>query len=123
MFRSRQAELQVDRLGKLIVVRLLSVALIDYEQIDALGDRLLRVLDEPGCRQVVLDLGRVEHMGSAMIGRVLGLHKRLRAREGQLVLCNVSAEILNALEVLRLSPLLSIHGNEQEALLALERSA
>jgi anti-anti-sigma factor len=123
VFRNPQVGLEVDRLGKLIVIRLLSVALIDYEQIDRLGDRLLGVLDEPGCRWVVLDLGRVEHMASAMIGRVLGLHRRLRGRDGRLVLCNVSADILNVLEVLRLCPFFSIQRNEQEALLALQRLA
>jgi anti-sigma B factor antagonist len=115
-----QRRLDIEQLGSVTVVRLLDIELVRPDHIDALGVRLLRVADELGCRRVVLDLARLERLGSSLIGKILGLYKRLRAVGGRLALCNLNPRLCEVLELLRVATLLSIYPSERAAVQALE---
>jgi anti-sigma B factor antagonist len=115
-----QRRLEIEQLGAVTVVRLLDAELVRPDHIDALGVRLLRVADELGCRRVVLDLARLERLGSSLVGKILGLHKRLRAVGGRLALCNLSPGLREILELLRVAALLGVHPSERAAVQALE---
>jgi hypothetical protein len=102
-----QRRLEIEQFGAVTVVRLLDAELVRPDHIDALGVRLSRVADELGCRRVVLDLARLESLGSSMIGKILAL-------------CNLSPRLREVLELLRVATLLSIHPSERAAVQALE---
>lgn len=59
-------------------------------------------------RQVTVDLGRVNHLGSAGIGKILVLYKDLAARNARLALVNVPGSIYGLLCEMRLNVLFSI---------------
>lgn len=61
-----------------------------------------------GRPELVLDLSGVEFAGSASLGGFIGLHKLLKSRGGGLILCNVSAAVLDSLRVTKIDTLCPI---------------
>jgi anti-anti-sigma regulatory factor len=69
-----------------------------------------RVIDGSGRRDVVLDLGLVGRPTAGGLGRLVGLHNRLRAAGGRLTLCNVGGAVYEAFAVTRLTEVLAVSG-------------
>jgi anti-anti-sigma factor len=116
---ARQRYLEIDTVGPVTVARLLSLELINEDEIEIAGKRLLRVVEELGCRLVVVDLARVERMHSAMIGKLLALYKKARAAGGRVALCRANPALLEELQALHLHRLLGMFATEQEAVASL----
>ncbi|MFO0843680.1 MAG: STAS domain-containing protein [Gemmataceae bacterium] len=75
---------------------------------DGLRDELLALYDQSGAQHVVLDLESVVYLSSAGIRPLLSLSKKVREREGRLVLCRLHEEVNGVLLATRL---ISSHGS------------
>ena len=64
---------------------------------------------------LVLSTPTVESVSSVGLGKLIGLHKRVRAAGGLLTLCNVTPFVHEVLEVTRLTTLLDVLRRGQEA--------
>ncbi len=91
---------------------------LEYQEITAEGEELLRLADDPAIRNVVVDLGRTDYFGSTALGLLAQLRQRLRARGGHMALCNVSTHESEILAVTRLAGFWSVHPTREEALAA-----
>jgi anti-anti-sigma factor len=69
-----------------------------------------------GRHHLVLNLRRVEYLGSRAINELLRLHRRVRAAHGRLALCHLSPATDEALKVLGLKEVVPTYGDEEEAL-------
>ncbi len=84
------------------------------------------VLDErveamaPGCRWLALDMAGVSFLSSMGIRSLLVLDRRLRERDGALLLCSVQPFVLDLLRMAGLADLLSVAGSVDDALQMLE---
>jgi anti-anti-sigma factor len=116
---ARQRYLEIDSIGSVTVARLLYAELTREDEIEVAGQRLLRLIDELGCRLVVVDLARVERMHSAMIGKLLALYKKARSAGGKVAVCQANAALLEELQALHLHRLMGMYPTEQEAVAAL----
>jgi stage II sporulation protein AA (anti-sigma F factor antagonist) len=116
---SHQRWLDIRQAGEVTVVRLLSPELVRESDVAIVGKRLLRVVEELGGRLVVVNLAEVEHMDSAMIGKIIALHKTARAHGGRVVLCEVNPMVSDALEVLHINRLVHVYPDEPAAVQAL----
>jgi anti-anti-sigma regulatory factor len=112
--------LQIEPVGDVSVVKFTQPDILDLEVIRVVGEQLLGLADEG--RQVVLDFGQVKRLSTALVGKVVALHKRLNELGGQLALCQVAPHLREALELLKLPRLVPIYGEEREALEGMERS-
>jgi anti-anti-sigma factor len=74
---------------------------------EALG-RLSTLVDAVSTGRLYLDLDSVVSLDSAEIAKLVCVHSRLRARGGQLVLCNVHPRTYGVFERLMLHRLLDI---------------
>ena len=86
------------------------------EAVEAIADQLFQLVDEKGCRQLVLNLANVEALESAMIGKILILNHKLLALGGRLKLCRVPPPITEILVAARLPKILGIYEDEGQAL-------
>jgi anti-sigma B factor antagonist len=118
MASSGQAYLEIDQVGEVTVVRLLRSDIQKFEDVEGMGERLLRVAQELGRRRVVLDLTQVEHMASSMVGKVIALYKELRAGGGKLALCGLRPALAEELDAMRLTQLFKAYPTEAEAVSA-----
>lgn len=65
-------------------------------------NRLLKLLDGQRPVNLIVDLGGTRHFGSAMIGAIFELRRKVLRDGGRAVLCNASEEMLAVLRVLKL---------------------
>jgi anti-anti-sigma factor len=79
---------------------------------------LLRLADDPSVKNVVVDLGRTDYLGSTALGMLAQLHQRVRVRGGRMALCHVSAHETEIMAVTGLAGFWSVYLNLGEALAA-----
>ena len=103
--------LTVETVDDVAVVKLTGKNL-DDSNTQAVGEQLLRLVDEPGRRHLQLDLGNVEYVGSMGLAKLVALHKKVRAVGGQLTLINVDHFVYEVFQVTRLNTLLDIRQKE-----------
>ncbi len=101
------APLHVTRAGSRTVVRLPACRLND-DNADDLSLRLLPLAGGRPGHHLVLDMARVESVGGAALGSLVGLHKRLRAAGGRLTLAGLRPLAREAFAVTRLDTLLEV---------------
>ena len=72
---------EVEMVNDVAVVRFTHRSLLSPDLIEAIGQRLMSLSESDGCRKFVIDCGNVESMTTAMVGKLVGLHKRVEAAE------------------------------------------
>ena len=112
--------LQIEPVGDVAVVTFTQTDILDLEVIRALGEQLLGLADEG--RQIVLNFCHVNKLSTALVGKVVLLHHRLKEMGGQLALCQVAPHLREALELLKLPRLVPIYAGEREALEQIEQA-
>src|SRR5690349_20972531 len=75
---------------------------------DDLGEQLSRLVEGVARPRLRLDLGRVHFLTSTVLGKLVGLHKRVRAAGGELALLNVTGDVYEVFEVTRLHRFLDV---------------
>ena len=79
------------------------------------GKRGLGSLGRP---QAAAQLRAVQYMSSAMLGKLVQLHKRCKADKIKLKLCNISKNVMEVFEITKLNKLFEIKPDEAAALAA-----
>jgi anti-sigma B factor antagonist len=82
-------------------------------------DDLLAFLNHSSSVNILIDLAQGTYLGTAMLGAVVKLWKRVAMHGGHLALCNVSEGILMVLRATKLQTVWPIYGTRPEALAAL----
>jgi anti-anti-sigma factor len=113
----QQRALDVEQVGEVVLARI-SRPLGKDNEVLAVGEALFDLLDRDGCRKLVVSLAGAEGVGTAMLGKLILLHKKAEAAGGRLALCGIGPELYPVLAVARLTQLFSIYGDEQEAALS-----
>jgi anti-sigma B factor antagonist len=88
----------------------------EEDNIEQLGHELFSLVDQQGCRKLVVDLQDVEYITSSVIGKLISLHRKLHRAGGALVLCNLSAKLDEVLRTSRLIDYFQSAGSVEEAL-------
>ncbi len=104
----------------MLVASLLAGTLIDQNVIDETGKELLEAAFEAcGNHKLVVNFRAVNFMSSAMLGKLMPLHKRCKADKTKLKLCNICPNLLEVFKITNLNKLFDICGSEAEAVAAL----
>ncbi|HEY7119817.1 MAG TPA: STAS domain-containing protein [Tepidisphaeraceae bacterium] len=85
--------LKVSNLQSINVVEMFLADDLDTTEFDRLNDGIADVFrDEPGGRWL-LDLAKVNYMGSAVLGLMVNIRHRVKGMGGRLALCNMSPRL------------------------------
>ena len=85
----RRRRLEVEQIGDVTVVNFIDRKILDEQNIQIIGEQLFGLVDEEGCRKLLLNFGNVEFLSSAALGKLITLNKKLQAAKGRLILCNI----------------------------------
>jgi anti-sigma B factor antagonist len=88
---------------------------LNEEAAQAAAGRLFDLADQIAGRTLVLSLAGVVYLTSTMLGKLMALHKRLRAGGGKLVLCDLRPEVFEVFEVTHLHTVLDIRRADRPA--------
>ena len=87
---------------------------IDAGSVEGFQNRLDELLRD-GTRYFVIDLGRVGFVDSAGLSALVRLYKRVRLGEGDVRLAGVPPQVMEILDLTRLSRVFDIFSNSAEA--------
>ena len=97
------------------LVNVLDVSVLDRTQIDKIGDELLRLVEDLGRKKVLVNFEGVDYLSSAVLGKLIALHKRLAMKSGELKLSGIKASILEVFEITKLDKVFDIYSDEESA--------
>ena len=72
------------------------------------AERLLELADALAGCTLVVNFSRVTFLTSTLLGKLMALHKRVRAAGGNLVLCDLRPEVYELFQVTRLHTVLDV---------------
>jgi anti-sigma B factor antagonist len=101
------------------VVAFVARRITETEDIDATFGQLQRVVDGSEAGKVVLNFRKVEFLSSAVLGKLITLHKTLQSTGGRLVLCRIAPALLEVFKLTKLDRVLNIKEDTDAALRAL----
>ncbi|MFM7798352.1 MAG: STAS domain-containing protein, partial [Planctomycetota bacterium] len=81
---------------------------IDEVAIRLIGNEMTKLVDELQKPRIIVSFRGVEHLSSAALGTLLTVLNRVKARDGQLRLCDINANILQIFEITKLNRVLRI---------------
>ena len=77
---------QAEMVADCVVARFNDGPLDEEHNIEELGRSLFQLIDQHGFRRVAVDLSRTSFVTSAVLGKLITLHRRLHRVDGRLVL-------------------------------------
>jgi anti-anti-sigma factor len=110
----------VEQVGPVYCVRLRQGRL-DDDGVEELGAELSRLVDEEGCRKMVLNLGpqEVVCLYSLLLAKLIHLKRRLEASSGGLALANVTPYVLELFTLTGLHKFFRFYPDQAAAVQAL----
>lgn len=85
--------LHVKITGDAVVVRFLDKQLVQAATVQAVMDELSQLVEQGDHRKIVLNFECVEYLSSAVLGRLINLHKRFQTLNGTLTMINLGPQI------------------------------
>ncbi len=89
---------------------------LDYETLEKIGQLLLSEAAKADPPKLILDLSQTQFIGSSFIELLIRSWKRLKERDGTMVLCGVRPFCTEVLQITQLTSLWKIYASRTEAL-------
>ena len=90
---SATQRLEIEALGDVTVVHFRDPRISDPLEIDDVGRQISHLIESDHCTKLVIDFSPVEFLSSAMIGKLISLHRKVKVRKAALRLCNLQRQI------------------------------
>lgn len=110
---------EVDQVKDVTVVRFTRRTILDPATIEVVGDSLLDLVRNQGCRRLVLDFSRVESVTSGMLGKFAALHSAIDSVGGRLVFSGVGPFLQQIFAICNIPQAIPLHPDEASAVEAL----
>jgi anti-sigma B factor antagonist len=121
---AKPAQIQVGVQGKdVAVVTLLAARILDETNIKDLGQQLQDLVKKQYMIKMVLDLGEVKYLSSAVLRELIALYKVIKAEKGDLKMCRVNPEIREVFKITQLDKMIEIRETLTEAVKSFEKSS
>jgi hypothetical protein len=116
--------LDVERQGDIFSIRLREMRL-DESALDAVGEELHALIDEDGCRKMILSLGpdEPECLYSIFLAKLISVQRRLHEQGGTLKIADASPLTMDIFEACRLKELFDFVPDRASAIAALSALA
>lgn len=114
-----QAPVKASTDGGVTTVSFTESKIIDEVMIQQIGEALVKLIDSQAAPKMVLSFAGVDHMSSAALGVLITVNSRVKARNGQLRLCNIAKSIFEIFKITKLDKLFQTHETLEQAVKSL----
>jgi anti-sigma B factor antagonist len=87
--------------------------------LDQFGHELFALVEQFGCRRVVVNLSEVRMVTSAGLGKLITMHRKMHRHHGAVIFCHLQSAVEDVLRTSRLITYLQVADDVQAALAAL----
>ena len=100
------------------IVTLTDEKILDDEDIKALEDSIMPLIDGP--INLVVDFSNVRFLSSAVLGLLIRISKRINENKGRLRLCSINPRIYDIFKITRLDEIFEIYPDAKKAMQTLK---
>ncbi len=115
--------LRISKHGTISQVDFTEKHILDEATIRNIGEELVRLVDSDVRPRIVISFRHVEHLSSSALGTLLNINTKVRAKEGQLRLCDIRPEIAQIFEITKLNRILKLEKDVTSARASLEAAS
>lgn len=103
------------------LVRFTAETLIEHDFVKQVGDQLFALQEEHADKHFLLSFHQVFGLSSAMLGKLITLHRRTTRAEKHLAICDLEPVVLEMFQSSRLTDFFNIFDEPQAALTFLKQ--
>ena len=118
---SEAALLKISKQNDVAVVAFRTSRILDQSNVQQLGEEFDDLIKKHHFKKIVINFDKIHYMSSAVMGKLVALHKQTKAAGGELRLCNIAPSIHEIFEIMRFDKLFSICKTEDDAVIELMR--
>jgi anti-sigma B factor antagonist len=112
-----------EKRGNVGVVHFTTSQVLDELNVQQLGQELNDLVEKSYMVKMVINFDRIKFLSSAVLGKLISLHKRMQKEKGRMAFCNINKDVLQVFRITRLDKLIPIFENETDAVNAVENPA
>jgi len=109
--------IEVSKNGQVHVVRFLETKILNDMVIEGIARELYDLAAQEDCNNILLNFTGVGFLSSSVLGKLITLNKRMKAKGGQLKLCELKPEIMELFTLTNLTKIFDIRDDETNGLL------
>jgi anti-sigma B factor antagonist len=102
--------------GDVAVVTILESRILDESNINELGRQLMELVTKQYMIKMIIDLGEVKYLSSAVLRQFIALYKAIKNEKGDLKLCRVQPEVREVFKITQLDKMIEIKDDLETAL-------
>ena len=100
----------------IVLIKIDKDRLLEMKDINAVSAAILKQIDMHPKISLVLDLSAVTNMSSAMLGKLVAIHKSVKTGRGRLAVCDVKPQIFELFKMTKLHKLFDIREKSEDAI-------
>ncbi|GAA4427121.1 MULTISPECIES: STAS domain-containing protein [Bremerella] len=109
--------LKVRDVQDVVVAEFIQSSILDETAIDRVGKEFEQlILEAATAKKLILNFRAIEYMSSAMIGKLILLNKNCKNAKIKFKVCNVTGNILEVFQIMKIGKVIDIHKDEKSAL-------
>ena len=110
--------LEVSEVGDVTVVRFRNRRITEDIDIQELGSEMFSLVERDKREKLLLNFTAVDFLGSAALGKLITLDRKVKAQGGTMKLSNIGANIIEVFSITKLDRFFDIKEDEADALAA-----
>ena len=100
----------------IMVVHFLDSRILDVMNINQIAQELFDIVEKKNYTKLLLNMTNVEYLSSAVLAKLIALHKRLKELKGELRVCEVRDSIMEVFRITKLDKVFDLQPTEEAAL-------
>ncbi len=113
--------LRLEQADDAVIVGVAVDLLTEDVNLEQFGHELFALVEQFGCRRLVVNLGEVRMVTSAGLGKLITLHRKMHRHRGSVFFCHLQEAVEDVLKTSRLITYLQVAPDVATALAALPR--
>ena len=109
-------KISVEYAGNATIITLADERILEDEDIRALQESLMSVIEQGGQINLVVDFCNVRFLSSAVLGLLIRVSKKVYEQDGTLRLCNINPKIHEIFKITRLTKIFDIYRDVEGAI-------
>jgi anti-sigma B factor antagonist len=108
--------LDIEQQGGITIVRFAQSQVLDQSNVNELGNELMDLVEQRHRTRLLINFSKVEYLTSAVLGKLIALHKKIQELNGELKLCGIRPSIYEVFKITKLNKVFEIFDDEDQAL-------
>lgn len=114
--------LRLQERGEAVIAGVGVPLLTEELNLEVVGHELFALVEQFGCRRLIISLGNVKMVTSAGLGKLITVHRKMHRHNGTVIFCDIQPAVEEVLETSRLITYLRVAPNVDAAVAALPQA-